>query len=208
MRTYESTFGGWSWTYRLVPSELVIDGKLGNERHHSRHRLVDCEQYPERQLRYGNLPPPARFWLLFICFGLTLFGTSALLAFALDRFTEPHNLRGACLMFFGLYGNVPIGVFLHRRFRKRRVERWVTFRHVSDGSPYFSITCSAPEPTEDLEFVQFTRHLDIWKADPKAKPTDEFECFVAEVLDNIKRINEPDGRSSMGPSTEITNPPA
>jgi hypothetical protein len=144
-----------------------------------------------------------RLWVIFASIALTVFATCACLAFILDRFVSQNNLRSAILLFVGVYGNVPVGIYLDRRFRRRHLRRRVTLRHVADGTPYFMFTFTQEEPKDDVGLIQFVKRVERWKMDPTAEPVDKFECFVFEVIAAIKRIRGTD----LDLATSIKNAP-
>jgi hypothetical protein len=209
VRTFEFTVAGWTWVFKLFQYELVVDGRSENARQHLRFQLRECDDYPQRQVSSLWLPPPHRFWITLPLIALLVFAFFGVLAFVTVRFHFPQNdLVGMFLLWIGVCGGVLLcAYFVLRSCRIGRVRRRVMFRRVSDGSPYFYITHIADAPTDDIELIQFNRRIRAWKTDPTSKPSDEFECFVCDVVASIKRIREEDRHDDAGPSTSITATP-
>jgi hypothetical protein len=184
-----------------------MDGQCGQQRQYRRCDLSRCDEYLERAVTSFSLPLPARFWVIFASIALTVFATFSFSAFILDRFVLDRvvskNNWTVILVFVGLYGNIPVAMYLSRRFRRRRVRRNITLRYLSDGSPYYFLTYSSDEPTDDIELIQFMKRVERWRTDPTAESVDEFECFVAALIAAVKQTRGED----TGPATSIKPKP-
>jgi hypothetical protein len=171
--SYECRVSGWDWVYELFPDKLLVRGVMGKESQYFETELQHCSDTPDRGVTTVEvLLIHARFWIVYgIMVGFTaLFFGSVIVVTTLLNIPLPGNHKGVELVPFTvslLFLELVAVPLLARVLRKRRFQRYVTFKRVSDGGALLTLNSA----------------LD---------PDDTFEDFVAQVVAAIRSRRRPD----------------
>jgi hypothetical protein len=170
--SYECRVSGWDWVYELFPDRLLARGAMGKESQHFEAELQHCGDTPDRGVTTVLVSMHARFLILYgiVAAGTALFFGSVIVVTTVLDIRLPGNHKGTELIPFTvslLFAELLAVALLARLLKKRRVQRYVTFKRVSDGGALLTLNSA----------------LD---------PDDTFEDFVAEVIAAIRRQRRPD----------------
>jgi hypothetical protein len=170
--SYECRVSGWDWVYELFPDRLLARGAMGKEGQHFEVELKHCSDVPDRGVTTVVVWNHARFWIVYG----SMFGLTALFLASVIVLTTARDIRlpgryeakqlipiGIALLFLEFF-SLPLFSWL---LSKRRFQRYVTLKRVSDGGALLTLNSA----------------LD---------PDDAFEGFVAEVMAAIRNRRRPD----------------
>jgi hypothetical protein len=159
---YECEVDGWRWVYEIDGDKLIADGKNGVEFQHFEFELKHCSDVTDRGAKAQSVHFPPRAWLVW---GVILAATGILVAgvfimISVLRIPWTQTVRsvvvGGIVVFVVL--EVIIGPFvLSKLLYQRKVQRYVTFKRLSDGAGQFTLHSSFNE--DDHAFEDFVNEL-------------------------------------------------
>ena len=134
--SYECSIDGWTWVTRLFPNEVVTTGEKGDERLVSGVELRHCTETPDWGVKEHVDWAPPRFWIAYL--GAMLLTVAFFLSCYLSGVDDTAELAKVAVSTL-VFELILLPGPLSRMLRKRRLQRYVTFKSAVDGKQLFTI---------------------------------------------------------------------
>ena len=163
---YEFRADGWHWIYELHPDRLVAIGVAGEERQHFECELKHAHDIPNHGVRTLGVRYPRPLWIagaalfLLVVIICTTLAVSPIMRNLLPGRHDGPQLIALALGFLVL--ELAVIILLPHLLRTRNMQRFVTFKRISDGGELLSL------------------HSEVNPAD------ESFERFVEDVIEAIR----------------------
>ena len=159
---YECEVDGWKWNYEIEGDKLIADGKNGVEFQHFEFELKHCSDVTDRGAKAQVVQFPPRAWLVW---GAILVVTCILVTALVNmlslfgvRWTQTVRVVVVCgTVVLMLAELILLPFLLSKLLHHRKVQRYVTFKRLSDGAGQFTLHSAFNE--EDHKFENFVDEL-------------------------------------------------
>jgi hypothetical protein len=159
---YECEVDGWRWVYEIDDSKLIANGKNGVEFQHFEFELKHCSDVTDRGAKAQIVQFPLRAWLVWggivaLTVVLLVAGIVVLSVFNIQMSVRFRTVLTIVLIGFVILEMVSLPFFVSKFLHKRKVQRYVTFKRLSDGAAQFTLHSAFNE--DDHTFDDFVGEL-------------------------------------------------